>query len=239
MIENDALAHRANEVRRALAKLCTINQLPGELKTVEKGPILIAAEQSSKFFKELAHNQLAEANDAVDSYRKGQDSSLALQKQVEEAERERRILEEELQREKAAKRESEEEKRLLKEHEDLKSEIADLDSQITARQATQSKRRDESTESIMRQNELYKRLGLSVSKPQSGVIKIGMAYIDPANHDKEFYFTLAVNPRTDKFEVFEICPPIPKQEKIIADLVQYEDLSVFARKLRAKWKENL
>lgn len=238
MIDNDALSLRANQVRRALAKLCVITS-SGDMRTVEKGPILLAAEQAAKSFQEMALSQMKEASDITQTVRKSQESSDALRKQIEQAEEDRARLEREMLAEKAAKQASEEERVLLAECEQLRAQIAQLDEKIAERENNPSLKRGQSTESVIRQNELYKKLGLSIRKPRRGQIRIGMALVDPKQPDEEFFFTLGVNDRDNLFEVYEIEPPVSNQEALVEELRKTNELSVFTRKLRCRWKEQL
>lgn len=93
-------------------------------------------------------------------------------------------------------------------------------------------------ESFLRQSELFKRLGLSVSKLPKEKIRVSFHLVDPLDHQRQFSFLVYIV--DEQYVVEDVRPALASSNlpEMVRELNANNDFSWFARSMRRKFQDS-
>lgn len=239
------LERKCAEASGVLDKLGSVSQ---EDEAFIKGEILFNCEELSRNLKENLSKQTRELQNMSASASSKQTRLQGLTSQLELAKGHHAQLTTKLQLAKAKRHEQLGEEDMLAEKQQAISkrllELADklqamerktANAQTAAAAAASSS--EGGLESLLRQSELFKRLGLSVSKLPNERLRVTFHLVDPADHQREFSFLVRV--QDEEYVVEDVRPALASSNlpEMVRELNSSNDFSRFARSMRRKFQD--
>ncbi|KAH9251048.1 hypothetical protein BASA81_011108 [Batrachochytrium salamandrivorans] len=237
------LERKCAEASGVLDKLGSMSQ---EGEAFIKGEILFNCEELSRNLKENLSKQTRELQNMSASANSKQTRLQDLSSQLDVAKLRHAQLGTKLQLAKAKRQEQLGEEDMLADKQlAISKRLSELGDKLQAMErktanaqtAAPSAVAEGGLESFLRQSELFKRLGLSVSKLPKGRIRVSFHLVDPADHQRQFSFLVHV--QDEEYFVEDVRPALASSNlpEMVRELNSSNDFSWFARSMRRKFQD--